>query len=897
MAGLVARQAEMARTRDILTRAAAGRAGALLMVGEPGIGKTRLLEEAALAGSEAGFAVASAACLPLVTPMPFEPVIELLRRLDPAGGSGPGTAPDAIFAHCVSALEAASSASPILLCLDDLQDSDAATLDLIHYCIARLADLPLAWVLAARPSGLLRSFRHHLGRSRLLERLELAPLSESEVSELVAGENMAELDPDAVATVARRGGGNPFLCLELAQALTAGGDAAELVPAGVAESVAVRRSRLPALADRLVEWLAVLPEPISPEELAAAEGAAVEEVAGALVALLEHRLAVPPADGGWRLAHALVRDAVYQAMDDAGRARRHGVAVDVLVGSTPERRAPQLAAAGRHREAARTYLQLADEALTRWGGQDALALYARAATLAGSAAESGLRRMAVAGRVLALLRTGETVAARDQAAALVEELRGCGDPNALLAFLSSYALALHDDSSDLAAALDVLDEAAPLAAGADGAVRAEAESVQAFLVAMAGRPADALPLARHGWRAALETENAQLQARALSRLGFVVGLAEGSQSATELLEQAAWRAREAGLPAEEARAYLNLSFFADAAGDGERCAALARRGLAVVGLPPGLEVLLRGNLSHALADAADLDGALAQQLAARAAAARQQAALEQRILVGLAHVHVLRGELEAARAALARVEPRAGTFEHARTVEQRALLLEAEGRVHEALVLYREGAAASDHPSALWCRVGGIRVAAALGDPAAACELAAALDGACGRWQGVDWLHAEALGFLAAAGGRLAEAAGVLAHAAASCPSRFHSTRLRLESARYGQDAGALVEAICRLDEMGARGLAGRGRAYARALGIRVARPRRPVGSLSERELEVALLVAAGRTNAEIGAQLYLSPRTVERHVGAILRKLGHRSRVQLAAQVAAGRLPGAPPP
>ena len=50
-----------------------------------------------------------------------------------------------------------------------------------------------------------------------------------------------------------------------------------------------------------------------------------------------------------------------------------------------------------------------------------------------------------------------------------------------------------------------------------------------------------------------------------------------------------------------------------------------------------------------------------------------------------------------------------------------------------------------------------------------------------------------------------------------------------------------------------------------------------------------------GKTNAEIAADLYLSPRTVERHVGSILTKLGYRSRVQLAAEVAAGHLPGAP--
>ncbi len=61
---------------------------------------------------------------------------------------------------------------------------------------------------------------------------------------------------------------------------------------------------------------------------------------------------------------------------------------------------------------------------------------------------------------------------------------------------------------------------------------------------------------------------------------------------------------------------------------------------------------------------------------------------------------------------------------------------------------------------------------------------------------------------------------------------------------------------------------------------------------LSSREREVALLVAAGKTNAEIGKALFLSARTVERHVSSVLGKLGYRSRVELAANVSRGRLP-----
>lgn len=60
---------------------------------------------------------------------------------------------------------------------------------------------------------------------------------------------------------------------------------------------------------------------------------------------------------------------------------------------------------------------------------------------------------------------------------------------------------------------------------------------------------------------------------------------------------------------------------------------------------------------------------------------------------------------------------------------------------------------------------------------------------------------------------------------------------------------------------------------------------------MSDREREIVKMVAAGRTNVEIADRPFLSPRTVERHVSNVLDKLGYRSRVELAAEMAAGRL------
>ncbi|MDW5596213.1 helix-turn-helix transcriptional regulator, partial [Conexibacter stalactiti] len=91
------------------------------------------------------------------------------------------------------------------------------------------------------------------------------------------------------------------------------------------------------------------------------------------------------------------------------------------------------------------------------------------------------------------------------------------------------------------------------------------------------------------------------------------------------------------------------------------------------------------------------------------------------------------------------------------------------------------------------------------------------------------------------------------------------------------------------LERLGAEPWARRARSELRATGGRAAEPAAatPVEELTPHELQVALLVAGGRTNREVGAALFLSAKTIEHHLSAIYRKLGLRSRTQLAAMLA----------
>jgi DNA-binding NarL/FixJ family response regulator len=122
-------------------------------------------------------------------------------------------------------------------------------------------------------------------------------------------------------------------------------------------------------------------------------------------------------------------------------------------------------------------------------------------------------------------------------------------------------------------------------------------------------------------------------------------------------------------------------------------------------------------------------------------------------------------------------------------------------------------------------------------------------------------------------------------------PEPFWRARLLLRVADARNDRTLFLEVIESFDTMESPHAADLARTTARAHGLRPGRKRAPRRALSAREGSVALLVASGMTNGEIGALLHITARTVEYHVGNILTKCGLRSRVEVATRVAAGQL------
>ena len=903
---LVGRSAELEAIGALLDRIEDGRAGGVFVLGEAGVGKSRLIAEAQQMASARGVRTARAGCLPLTTPLPLDPVLDLLRTLGQPLGFAIGESSREVFWTVVEQLEQMSVPGPLLLCLDDLQWSDAATIELVHYCLARLSDLPLGWLLAARSGRSQSRLVHRLERQDLITSLELSTLSISEMRSLTeAVLGSSEVADEVITALFERTDGNPFLCVELLRSLSPGdgvGGRTEdtpagvqaLVPATVADAIEDRADRLSVTARAALDWAAFLPEPFGFEELDAVGGTGVGD---ASVELADAGFLIGDEGGRWSFGHSLIRDAVYRRLPEGERVRRHGVVADALASGSVERLAPQLEYARRWGEAAGAYLQLGESALLSSQGEDAARLFERAEELAPVGEDQRLGRRARAGRVLALICVGRMDEAQGVAAALRSELRVNGEPAQRLAFLSRYAKDLLTVHSDLPEATDALDEAEPLLDSADDGVVAAVVATRSWILLRSGEASRGLVDAEAAAALVPAGSDAALEAQVLNCLGLAVGMARSAVEGVAILERAAARALDARMPAEAARAYANLSYLDGLSANAPQGRAHIGLGLQIEGAPAPVVSVLRSNMAFAELRRGDLDAALAHALAGLRVASRGGSWTRLRSACTLAYTHQMRGELAASRRVLESYGLVPGSTEDPRASEVWGLLLEEEGLPAEALDAYQQGAVLED-PISVNCELGIVRTAVALGDLVAATAAFARIDELAPRWPLGELLREEASGWVAVGEHRIEDAI-VHFNAAARENERaraYDAARTSLEAGRLARDGEQVRAAIEKFERMGARRAADRARAIARGLGMRAGRRRKATGVLTAREQEVAQLVAAGQTNAEIAAALYLSPRTVERHVGSILTKLGYRSRVEIAREVASGHLPGAAP-
>ena len=360
---LVDRDRETAVLRRVVDDLAAGTSGCVLIEGPAGIGKSRLLVEGARLARASGIRVLSARGSQLEQSFGFGAV----RQLFEPGLGDPGRR-DALLAGAASgaatvfeeALGAGSgqhgsfavlhglywltvnltSEEPLLICVDDIQWCDSASLRFLAYLIKRLEGLPVLVVLARRTG------EHEPDDALLLEisldpamtRLRPAPLS-AEAARTLVRERLGEGAESFVSACHRMTSGNPLLLRQLLRALEDEGvppdvshvDTVRAVGSrAVSAIVTLRLRRMPDVVTAAARAVAVLGEAAGLPTVAELAQHPEEQVAAALDAL--SRSEIVTEERHLRFVHPLIREAVYDDLPAAERALLHERAADILVG-------------------------------------------------------------------------------------------------------------------------------------------------------------------------------------------------------------------------------------------------------------------------------------------------------------------------------------------------------------------------------------------------------------------------------------------------------------------------------------------------------------------------------------------------------------------------------------
>ncbi|MDQ6779867.1 MAG: helix-turn-helix transcriptional regulator [Candidatus Eremiobacteraeota bacterium] len=872
--------------------ASATRVAAILR-GEPGIGKSRLLSEARARESGGAYFVA---CLKVASGLAHEPLKTLTRVLHHAGRIS-GDACASVL-HCPEvdrlwqlhdAFALAAAQGPLICQMDDLHAADAATLDALHYCIGRLSDLPIRWQLTARPGyAALEAFVLALERAGLLSVIDVDGLQPEGLDEL-ARTLRPDLAADDIAAfeLHRLTAGNPLYAELL---LTTRRDTRDGLPGELRAALAQRLTTISPLAMETASWLAVAHTTLPRVSLARLACLSARQLQSAFEELSDSGITAGN-DESVYFRHDLLRGVCYGLLSEEERVRRH----DALarLSDQPWQRAMHLEGARAYDEAAELLNAIGWENLDHHAPATALNAFDR--VLQQMPKDSVLAVEALGGRATALCRLRE---ARLAATAIADFEPHARDLPAVtrLRVLRCYAEAAWDESDDAG-------HVEPIALRALAEARIAARpSVPALLCVLGSirERNDALADARELLREGLARCDGEAQPAEHIRLSSWLGVVEARQgnvaAGIRLLEDAAALARTSGRPNDFAQCCTKLCYVHHLAGDWESYRRWCEAGLAIEGsTSKTTDALLRSNAASVALDRGELRAALGFALTAEPYVADGNLVLRCRVLTHQAQIYAMLGDFEMARHALEKCARLTLAQSSRRLVDFSAgFVAELHDDLRAAEKHYAAAANRSTHAIGEAYEVralaGLVRVGSALHDAKLA-------GGALKRLTRVaqhGWALAalslrEAQGcFALMSGDPAAAAADLITASRGQYP--YWRARLTLLAAAALKDRALFSEAIELFDSMGATHASDQARALARAHGFRPGRKREAHGALSAREMSVAFFVANGKTNAEIGELLHVSARTVEYHIGNILSKCGLRSRVEIAARIAAGQ-------
>jgi DNA-binding CsgD family transcriptional regulator len=970
---LVGRDAELEQLCSTLgiSLPAPGSAGstersAVLLAGDAGVGKTRLLTELRDRSVAEGWLVQAGHCLDFAdSALPFLPFSEitgrmardlpdlfdevaerhpaLLRLLPGQRMLSQATDPESVPADqaalfdAVHALaEAAGARQPLLLVVEDLHWADQSTRDLMSFLFGRGFEASVALVASYRSDDLHR--RHPLRRqvttwARMsgVERVQLGPLGRADVRRLVGQLHPDPLSAERVRDIVGRAEGNAFFVEELVGATRAGH-----IPEDLAELLLVRLENLDDAGVMVVRAAAVAGRRVSHSALSAVVDLEPAELDLAVRDAVDAHVLVPNSDDYYQFRHALLAEAVYDDLLPGERTGLHAAYSQALQDGRATGTAAELA---RHARLAKDYataliasLRAGDDARGVGGAEEAAQHYLQALDLWGDTrlpdesqpADLDHPRMVrlVADALIAAGHPARAIGVvREQLARLEpeapDELRG-----QLLGVLAG-ALMMTETQED---PLDLTTEAVRLVADGPTPARARVLAVHARMLARSGRYAEGREVAMTGLALSERLDMPRLASDIRTTLVGLEQKGGPAESLIEALRSAIDGAVEVGAVTTELRALLLLgNHHLDSAEFAEADAAFGRattrakaegtpwvpyaaeaRWMHAVSLrmqgrwddalvvldtskevvPPIYDALLGGTRSQILVGRGDVQG---EELARGLRPFWREE--------GLVATTAGSAELEAAE--LAGDQTAAAELYHLITTTLTNIwhpLFQARVRLAATtLAAFAQGAV---HRSANERLADAPLVAGLVDDAHAVLDRRSEKSGT--RWgpESVAWasrVEAELLRWRWVADvdpptlEALLEAWRVTESdfEAFGAPYELAGVRATLAEILAATGDAAAAQALTKValeaaELLGSQPLLRRLGQATTTPGPRTAGHPRP--TLTPRESEIVALVAEGRTNGEIGRQLFISTKTVSVHVSNILGKLGASGRTEAAA-------------
>ena len=752
----IGRGDDLGRLAGAYAEAVAGRPVFVLVTGEAGVGKSRLLEEARRGFESAGATVLVGACIPLGDELPFGPVAEALRPLVAALGPDrlmalagphrqalarlipelattserlPGEPPSGawrLYEAVRTVLTSMARERPIVLVIEDLHWADASTRALLQYLLGTLGDSPILVVATYRRDEL--SAQHpllqvlaELERSGRIERLDLERFGRTDLGDLATSILGYALDAGDLDALVQRSDGNPFLAEELIAA-SAAGNGDQAIPTTLADVLAARLAGLSPDARRIVRAASVLGRRVDHRLLQRILPDPEDVVIACLREAVDQRILVPIDAGSaaaYAFRHALVGEAAYDELLPAERVALHGAVARALQAETADEDLPAEVAgeiayhAFRANDLPRalvTAIRAAEAATDIYAFPEALRQYQRAIESWPNVADAGSRTGLEYWELL--------FRAARSAAGAHDPARGCRLAEDALAALGpgrdleagvvvAQAFWFAYEASDYAAQERFASAGVTLVpAGSPGDLRAQVLANLAALRWLHGHHEVALELGREAVTAARQAGARGAEGRALAVTAEALTYLGRSMAALAAFGEAAEAATDAGDPEGLARIAHGSTWALETAGRFEQGLQVASEALEASianGTETRLGDFLRAFMIECLVElgrwqeVAELVRRVEERRIASPATAWTEATVTR--------MNISRGEFaEATRIQSKTLRIPAIAFNLVFDTEEGAYLAYAEGRSAEARRIVETAIAAcpTPHDSALW---------------------------------------------------------------------------------------------------------------------------------------------------------------------------------------------------